>query len=142
MPKDYVSAKLKQRVFERGKGCCEYCRSQVKFAIDPFVVEHVIPMSRGGATTEENLALACQGCNNYKYTKVEGVDPVDGQAAPLYNPRTMIWSDHFAWSDDAAIAIGLTPIGRATVKTLRLNRPGVVNLRQLLRTTGQHPPSD
>jgi HNH endonuclease len=142
MPKDYVPAALKRLVFDRGNGCCEYCRSQVKFAIDPFVIEHIIPSSRGGASTAENLALACQGCNNYKYTKTEGSDPIDCQTTPLYNPRTMTWSDHFSWSEDTTTLIGLTPIGRTTVQTLRMNRPGVVNLRQVLAATGQHPPQD
>lgn len=142
MPKEYIPAALKRLVFERGNECCEYCRSQVKFGIDPFVIEHIIPTSRGGATSAENLALACQGCNNYKYTKTEGIDPIDLQTAPLYNPRTMGWSDHFAWNEDTTLIIGLTPIGRATIQTLRMNRTGVVNLRQLLHPTGQHPPAD
>jgi HNH endonuclease len=142
MPKDYIPAALKRLVFDRGNGCCEYCRSQTKFAIDPFVIEHIIPISRGGATISENLALACQGCNNYKYTKTEGIDPINVQTTPLYHPRTMLWNDHFAWSEDTTIVIGLTPIGRATVQTLRMNRAGVVNLRQLLHTAGQHPPGD
>lgn len=64
------------------------------------------------------------------------------QTTPLYHPRTMLWNDHFAWSEDTTIVIGLTPIGRATVQTLRMNRAGVVNLRQLLHTAGQHPPGD
>jgi hypothetical protein len=142
MPKDYVSAALKRLVFDRARGCCEYCRSQAKFAIDPLVVEHIIPISRGGATTAENLATACQGCNNHKYTKIEGIDPIDNQLKPLYNPRTMTWTEHFAWSEDTTLIIGLTAIGRATVETLRLNREGVVNLRQALCVTGQHPFSD
>jgi HNH endonuclease len=142
MPRDYIPVTLKQLVFDRGNGCCEYCRSQAKFAIESLVIEHIIPISRGGETIAENLALACQGCNNYKYTKIKGLDPTDAQAAPLYNPRTMLWSEHFAWSEDTTVIIGLTPIGRATVNTLRLNREGVVNLRQALRATGQHPPGD
>jgi hypothetical protein len=40
------------------------------------------------------------------------------------------------------VAIGLTPTGRATVERLQLNREGVVNLRRVLRTIGQHPPMD
>jgi hypothetical protein len=37
--------------------------------------------------------------------------------------------------------VGRTPIGRATVAQLQLNRPGVRNLRRLLRLAGEHPPS-
>jgi hypothetical protein len=38
--------------------------------------------------------------------------------------------------------VGLTPIGRATIAALRLNRPPVVNLRRMLHTLGRHPPAD
>jgi len=36
--------------------------------------------------------------------------------------------------------IGVTPTGRATVAALRLNRPGLVNMRQVLYGIGKHPP--
>jgi 5-methylcytosine-specific restriction endonuclease McrA len=36
--------------------------------------------------------------------------------------------------------IGVTPTGRATVEALRLNRPGLVNMRQVLYGIGKHPP--
>lgn len=36
--------------------------------------------------------------------------------------------------------LGRTPIGRATVEALHLNRPELVNLRRLLRDVGEHPP--
>jgi hypothetical protein len=139
MPKDYISVALKRLVFDRANGCCEYCRSQAKSAIESLVIEHIIPISRGGETSADNLALACQGCNNYKYNKTEGIDP-DAQPVTLFNPRTRLWSEHFAWNEDTTLLVGLTSSGRATVNTLRLNREGVVNLRQVLRTTGQHPP--
>ena len=48
---------------------CEYCRSHARFATQAFSVEHVTPRSLGGTTTFDNLALACQGCNNHKYIK-------------------------------------------------------------------------
>lgn len=90
MPKDYITVALKRLVFDRAKGCCEYCRSQARFAIESLVIEHVIPVSRNGATIDANLALACQGCNNYNKMS-------DALVVALYNPRTMLWRDHFAW---------------------------------------------
>jgi 5-methylcytosine-specific restriction endonuclease McrA len=72
MPESRVTAQQKKAVAERAKGCCEYCRSQASFAIQPFAVEHIIPKSQGGETKLDNLALACQGCNNHKYNKIEG----------------------------------------------------------------------
>jgi hypothetical protein len=99
----------------RAHGICEYCRSP------------------------ENLAFACQGCNNHKYTKTDAIDPVSGEVMPLFHPRRDRWRDHFVWSHDFSRIIGLTAKGRATVETLRLNRPGLVNLRRALFLHGEHP---
>jgi len=129
----------RQAVAERAGGCCEYCLSQQRFSPDPFSVEHVTPRSAGGADDASNFAFSCQGCNNRKYTSTEGVDPVTGQTVPLFHPRRDQWPDHFAWNDDFTIVIALTPSGRATVEKLQLNRPGVVNLRRVLREMRKHP---
>jgi hypothetical protein len=142
MPEGQVTARQKQIVVERAQDCCEYCRSQARFAIQSFSVEHTIPRSQGGKTTLDNLALACQGCNNHKYTKTQGHDPVSGALVPLYHPRRQRWRDHFAWNDDFTLVIGLTPIGRATVEALQLNREGLVNLRRILYAIGEHPPAE
>ena len=37
---------------------------------------------------------------------------------------------------------GLTPIGRATVETMQLNRDGLVNMRRVLYAIGEHPPQE
>jgi 5-methylcytosine-specific restriction endonuclease McrA len=107
-----------------------------------FSVEHVEPASRGGPTESDNLALACQGCNNHKYTRTEATDPVGGEVVALYHPRHQRWRDHFAWSPDGGVVVGLTPTGRATIEALQLNRPGLVNLRRILFQAGEHPPPE
>ena len=139
MPESRVTAQQKKVVAERANGCCEYCRSQVRFAIQPFSIEHIIPRSAGGETVLDNLALSCQGCNNHKYNKIEGRDPVSGELVPLYHPRKQRWSEHFAWNGEFTRIIGLTPTGRSTVEVLQLNREGVVNLRRVLYGMGEHP---
>lgn len=139
-PDRHISVELRQRVVERAGGCCEYCRSQAAYATQSFSVEHILARARGGTTILNNLALACQGCNNHKYDKTVGHDPIGGQSVALYHPRRDRWDEHFAWSDDFALVIGLTPTGRATVDVLLLNRDGVVNLRRLLYRHGEHPP--
>lgn len=90
MSSEYIPVALRQLVFDRAKGTGEYCRSQSKFAIDPLITEHIRPVSRGGKTAEDNLALACQTCNNYKHTKTEALDPVTNELVPLFHPRQMI----------------------------------------------------
>lgn len=139
MSRRYISAQEQSAIIERAQGRCEYCQSWMSYATQSFVCEHIIPISRDGETTLENLALACGGCNGHKYNKVEAPDPVDGKLVPLYNPRRQRWQDHFGWDEDYTHVVGLTPTGRATVEALKLNRPGVVNMRKLLRTVGKHP---
>jgi hypothetical protein len=140
MPEKHVTVEQKDLVAQRASDCCEYCQCQARFSPDPFSIEHIIPRSRGGPSQLSNLALACQGCNNRKYTSVESTDSVTGQTIPLYHPRQQRWNDHFAWSEDYTVVLGLTPTGRATIEKLQLNRPGIVNLRRVLALAGEHPP--
>lgn len=86
------------------------------------------------------MAFSCQGCNNFKYNKTEGYDPVSGEKTALYHPRQHQWNIHFAWNEDFTMLVGLTSIVRATLETLLLNREGVVNLRRLMYAAGEHPP--
>lgn len=141
MSRTYVTAQERQFIADRARGRCEYCRSPVDFATQSFSVEHVIPVSRGGETILDNLALACPGCNGHKYTKVEASDPGEGTLVPLYNPRTQKWQDHFRWNEDFTRIVGVTSTGRATVKALQMNRPGVINVRRVLFAVGLHPPT-
>jgi hypothetical protein len=130
------------RVFlaEQANGCCEYCMTPEAFSPNPFSVEHIIPRSRRGGERRSNLAFACVGCNNFKYTFVEARDPSSGRMSPLFSPRTQRWTDQFAWDDSFIRIVGLTPVGRATVGRLQLNRLGLRNLRAALYAVGQHPP--
>lgn len=88
----------------------------------------------------DNLALACQGCNNHKHVKTEWIDPINKIVVSLYHPRRQRWCDHFAWNEGCTRAIGLTPTGRATVDALHLNRQSLLNLRRVLYAMGEHPP--
>lgn len=135
-----ITARKRQAVAEQARQCCEYCLSQLKYSADSFSVEHIVPQVLGGKDDLSNLALACQRCNNAKYVAVEAIDPLTGRSVPIYHPRQHRWSDHFVWSHDFQRIHGLTPIGRATVDKLRLNRDGVVNLRRVLCDAGEHPP--
>ncbi|MEK7833840.1 MAG: HNH endonuclease [Acidobacteriota bacterium] len=140
MKKRKVSRRLQQLVSERAYFCCEYCISQEAYSPDPFSIEHIVPEILGGGSEEDNLALACQGCNNHKHAKTTGIDPITLQEVPLFHPRRDAWQKHFAWSRDLTELIGMTPIGRATIVELRLNRENVVNLRQVLILAEKHPP--
>ncbi len=142
MTRSRVTRRQKKIVRERAGSLCEYCRSQMIFATHDFSVEHIIPLIRGGGNTLNNLALACQGCNNCKYTRTSAPDPVTEKSAPLFHPRRDKWSQHFAWNDDSTRIVGLTPTGRATVDALQLNRGNLINFRGVLYAAGKHPPAE
>ena len=38
-------------------------------------IDHIIPLSLGGPTEEEDLWLACSLCNDHKGEKIAGIDP-------------------------------------------------------------------
>lgn len=137
-----VTRGAKEAVVLRARGCCEYCRSQMRYATEAFSIEHIQPLSREGSDDIDNLALSCQGCNGYKYNKMRGVDPVTGESHPLFHPRRQRWPEHFIWGQDCTLIVGLTPTGRATIDALRLNREPLVNLRRLLFWAGEHPPPE
>lgn len=133
-----IPTNLKRQVFERAKGKCEYCLSPATYSVFPFEADHIVPSSKGGSTSLDNLALSC-GCHRFKATRTHARDPKSGKLVRLFNPRKDRWSKHFRWSEDLNHIEGLTAIGRATVEVLRLNRKELVQLRMLLLAIGEHP---
>lgn len=140
MARIYISVEKRRFVSARAQNRCEYCLSRADFATETFVIDHVVPVSMGGSSELDNLALACSGCNGRKYNKLEGIDPVTGELAPIFSPRQQKWTDHFAWNADFTVVIGLTAVGRATLDALDMNRSSVINIRMALYAIGKHPP--
>ena len=48
----------------RDAGTCQYCL--VRLGPRSLTIDHVIPKSRGGSSTWDNLVAACYTCNNFK----------------------------------------------------------------------------
>ena len=119
--------RLAELVRQRALGRCEYCRMHQSLQGGTFHLEHIVPLSRGGASTEGNLALACPGCNLRKTDRVTAIDPDSGEEVPLFHPRTDAWIRHFGW--DGERVVGKTPTGRATVALLQLNHPRRIRIR-------------
>ena len=131
-------AELERQVSQRAANRCEYCGTHQSLQGALFHLEHVVPISRGGATDLENLAWACPGCNLRKSNRVEGIDAESGIPAPLFHPRTNVWHEHFHW--DEYQLVGLTAVGRATIATLDLNHARRVRIRQAEQVFGLFPP--
>lgn len=141
MPSEKITPALREAAKKRAGGLCEYCRSPFKYSPGFFVADHVFPKSLGGKARLSNLAFACSNCNAFKGQKIKAVDPLTKRVVKLFNPRRQRWADHFEWSQDGSLIIGLTAIGRATVRDLRLNREELLNIRKLLGKSNLHPPT-
>ena len=55
MAEPRLHAQQREAVTRRARGCCEYCLSQELYSPDPFSVEHIIPLARGGTHDLEGL---------------------------------------------------------------------------------------
>jgi len=132
-----VPAALRRRVIERAADRCEYCRFPQDASFLAFEVEHIVAEKHGGATTADNLALACPFCNRHKGTDLGSLDPETGRLTPLFNPRSQSWDEHFEL--DGPLITPRTAVGRATVAILRLNHTDRLLERGSLIRTGRFP---
>ena len=115
-----MDAELRAAVRQRAAQTCEYCqRRQIDSPLIPLQIEHILPRKHGGSDSLENLALACADCNLHKGSNLTGIDPESNQVTVLFNPRQDGWDMHFAW--DGLRIVGLTSVGRTTVRVLELN---------------------
>jgi hypothetical protein len=60
----YRDRALRRTLFERDGWVCRYCGGRVDE--DTATLDHVVPVSRGGADVAENLATCCLLCNSIK----------------------------------------------------------------------------
>lgn len=142
MSKTYIPEPVRQHVAETARYRCGYCQTLQDIVGYPLHVEHIIPEVAEGTSTEDNLWLACLPCNNHKGSQTHAKDPVTQTDVPLFNPRTQVWAEHFAWTDNGTQIFGSTAIGRATILALKLNAPIRVHARRRWVSAGWHPPRD
>ncbi len=109
------------QVIKRAADRCEYCGIAQSGQEAVFHVDHIHPRAAGGETMPDNLALACVSCSLRKGSRTQSIDPDTGESVPLFHPRLLIWAEHFRREDEWLM--GQTPIGRATVELLKMNRP-------------------
>lgn len=125
-----MDAATRRLVRERAADRCEYCgRHQSDSPLITLQIEHIVPRKHGGDDSPDNLALACVDCNLRKGSDLAGIDPNSGDLIPLFHPRHDRWNEQFRW--ERLRIIGLTAIGRTTVKVLDLNSPARLRLRRL-----------
>lgn len=78
-------------VFLRDKFICQYCDQ--RFHPQDLTFDHVIPRSRGGRTTWENVVTSCSACNLSKGNKMPAVSGMRPTVAPA-EPSVFKLQDH------------------------------------------------
>jgi len=62
----YTSQQLKEQLL-RQKSRCYYCKKKLT---QNWHADHVVPLSKGGSNTIENIVIACEPCNLHKSSKL------------------------------------------------------------------------
>lgn len=135
-----IPSRLAREVRERAGNACEYCLLPQGSQEATFHIDHIVPRTREGATTLENLALACVTCSLRKAARYRARDPQSTKLVALFNPRVDEWGKHFTVTKRLRIN-GRTAIGRATIEALGMNRSAVVAIRRELALVGRYPPA-
>lgn len=138
MRPDYVPARVRREVVRRAWSRCEYCGLAQEGQEATFHVDHVVPASAGGRTVSANLALACVTCSLRKSDRQQGVDPLTQETVRLFDPRADAYAAHFEFR--GVTLVGVTPIGRATLETLRMNNLRSRGVRLTQQEFGTYPP--
>jgi len=125
-----IPQSLRDQVAQRDDQRCLYCRLRQFGNVATFHIDHVVPRSKGGPTTLDNLALQCPNCSLHKSNRVDAADPVGGERVALFNPLRDVWRAHFAFAANGSVS-GRTPVGRATADALGMNLPNARIARAL-----------
>src|SRR5690349_24741518 len=88
VPRDAHSRKITRRaVFARDRWTCQYCGEER----GTLTVDHVIPRSKGGPSTWDNIVTCCAPCNRRKGDRLPlqaGMQPLSTPSAP--NPTIFV----------------------------------------------------
>ena len=86
----------RRNIFQRDKNTCQYCGR--RFSKLDLTIDHVVPRSRGGRDTWENLVLACVKCNVRKGNRT----PEEAGLRLIRSPRKPSWIPHLGLKFDGA----------------------------------------
>jgi 5-methylcytosine-specific restriction endonuclease McrA len=73
-------------IYARDRNTCQYCGSQ--FSRSELNIDHVVPRSRNGLSTWENVVCSCHECNRRK----GGRTPEEARMKLLRHPRRPEWT--------------------------------------------------
>ncbi len=75
----------RRNIYMRDRHMCQYCGTHPNR--DDLTIDHIIPRSRGGRSTWENVVLACTRCNTKKGNRL----PNECGMHPMTTPKRPSW---------------------------------------------------
>jgi 5-methylcytosine-specific restriction endonuclease McrA len=85
----------RKNILRRDRYRCQYCASR-----DQLTIDHVLPKSRGGRDSWENLVAACTPCNNRKGNRTPDEAGMDLSRKPFRPSHVMFIRDCIGALDD------------------------------------------
>jgi len=79
------SSSKRSRILARDRFRCQYCGA--KGTAFDLTIDHILPVSRGGFTSPENLVTACFSCNQRKNNRT----PEEARMPLLKNPAALVY---------------------------------------------------
>jgi len=95
-----VTKKIKEQLLADANGKCEYCGVTVDE--HTAMVDHKIPLSKGGSSDIDNLAIACQKCNIMKADRILG-----GISGPMVESAAKLWIHAYLKSPKVTLFISI-----------------------------------
>jgi 5-methylcytosine-specific restriction endonuclease McrA len=84
VPYQRATALSRRAVFHRDRGRCQYCSGSAES------IDHVVPRSRGGGHTWDNVVAACRRCNAAKGDRLLSETAMSLRTVPAA-PRELSW---------------------------------------------------
>ena len=126
----------RKNLFARDGNRCQYCGK--KFSTTEFSLDHLVPRSRGGRATWDNIVCACLRCNVRKGGRTPreaGMRLVRDPVEPKTSPVLTLKLSHR--KSGAGRLSWIMPTGRSSwSKELVPGRDGVEARRRVLKTPG------
>jgi 5-methylcytosine-specific restriction endonuclease McrA len=113
-PASQYAAFNRENIWFREKGHCAYCRGAIH--LTDLTFDHVVPRSKGGDTSWDNIVAACEDCNKRKANMslkdsrmVLAVTPrqpttwelaKNARAMGKYAPPLEAWEDWMYWKSE------------------------------------------
>ena len=127
-----MTAKLREKIKDRDNYTCRICNLSTSDEPNLLLeIDHIIPLSKGGITSENNLQTLCWRCNRTKGSKiyssenipnpVSNLENVELAAAEIINKESMHWSARSSTTQNNSTKLDMTRPPRANKLAEGLN---------------------